>query len=287
MVLQSERKLSICELTTKRQGFERDVVSYKEFGIDGISLWWDTLDAYGPEKAARFLKAVDLPAVSIVGAPFLVNPENMSAGEAFDEVLRILDVCSTVGADVLGVVPGNRRGLAVAEMERRTMDVLARLAPEAEVRNVTLALEPIHVPYFDFLNTLVDADRLVREVNHSAVKILFDVWHLCHEPELYERIEETIDKIGFVHFSDWREPTRCHDDRLIPGEGVLPLREILRTLDRCGYRGFYDVEIFSEEVWLAPPEKVLASCRQFFDSVWQVEEGGAYPPRQTTVARAD
>ena len=199
----------------------------------------------------------------------MVSPEKMTAKEAFDGILRGLDACVRVGCGAVGVVPGNRNGRSIDEMERLTVEVLTRLAPEAAARNVTLMLEPIHAPYFDFLNTLADADRLVRKVNHPNVKILFDVWHLCHEPELFTRIDQTIDRIGFVHFSDWREPTRYHDDRMIPGEGVLPLRDILRKLDQAGYRGPYDVEIFSEEIWRMPSEEVLGKCLLFFDSVWK------------------
>lgn len=267
--LSSDRKLSVCEITTKYQGFEQDVHSCKKAGIDGISLWWDTVDDYGIGKAAHFLQGAELPAISLVGVPFLVNPHNMTEEKAFSEILRGLDACADLGVGTLGVVPGNRNERSLAEMERRTVDVLSRLAPEASDRNVTLALEPIHAPYFDFLNTLMDAHRLVSEVDHANVKILFDVWHLCHEPNLFRRIDECIDRIGFVHFSDWREPTRFHDDRMIPGTGVLPLREILLKLDDAGYRGYYDVEIFSEEVWSQPPDDVLSACRRFFESVWQ------------------
>jgi len=166
-------------------------------------------------------------------------------------------------------VPGERHGRSIVRMEALTVEALKRLAPEAAMRGVILALEPIHAPYFDFLNTLVDADRLVRAVDDPAVGIMFDAWHLCHEPNLYKRIEETVDRIALVHFSDWREPTRYHDDRLVPGEGVLPLGDILRKLDESGYRGFYDVEIFSEDVWQSDYDGVLRRCRRFFDATWQ------------------
>lgn len=63
--------------------------------------------------------------------------------------------------------------------------------------------------------------------------------------------------------------TCCHDDRMAPGEGILPLVEILRALDEIGYRGFYDVEIFSEDVWRSDYDVTPRKRRAFFDATWR------------------
>jgi sugar phosphate isomerase/epimerase len=265
----SRRRLSICEITTKNWTFDEDARGYKAAGIDGLSVWWDKLKAFGVDDGAKLLREIGLPAVSMVSVPFLAGKETRFDQTAFDELCRALDDCAALGIDRMGVVPGNRHGRSIARMEELSIEALSRLAPEAAERGVVLALEPIHAPYFDFLNTLTDADRLVRAADHPAVGIMFDAWHLCHEPDLHAKIEETIERIALVHFSDWREPTRCHDDRMVPGEGVLPLVEILRTLDESGYRGFYDVEIFSEDVWRSDYDVTLRKCRAFFDATWQ------------------
>lgn len=263
-----KRALSVCEITTKYLTFEEDVHAYKVAGIDGISPWWDKLKEYGVEKGAQLLKSVQLPAVSMVGVPFMLGTTNAENRLAFDQLRGSLDDAASIGARVVGVVPGNRHGRSVQEMEELSIEVLGRLGLEAQQRGLTLALEAIHAPYFDFLNTLVDADRLVRRVNHPSVGILFDTWHLCHEPELDKRIEETASRIALVHFSDWREPTRYHDDRLLPGDGVLPLKHILNKLYSSGYRGYFDIEVFSEDVWQGDQSANLQKCRAFFDSIW-------------------
>ena len=263
-----ERGLSICEITTKHLTFDQDVYAYKGAGIEGISLWWDKLLDFGISKGARLLRETGLPAVSLVGGPFLLGSPETSRRAAFDELCLQLDACAQFGAGVLGVVPGNCAGRSLREMEDSTVEVLIRLGEEAQKRDVILALEPIHAPYFDFLNTLVDADRIVQSVNSPNVGIMFDTWHLCHEADLDRRVEETAARIALVHFSDWREPTRYHDDRLLPGDGILPLGAILRKLHSSGYRGYYDVEVFSQDVWSADQADNLRKCRTFFDSVW-------------------
>jgi sugar phosphate isomerase/epimerase len=264
-----EPALSMCQITTKYLGFEEDVYAYKKAGMDGISISWDKLRSFGIARGIRLLRETDLPVVSMIGGPYLSGSPALSQREAQDELTLELDVCAQLGAGVLGVVAGNRDGRSFRETEEVTIQALTQLGEEAGKRKVILGLEPIHAPYFDFLNTLADARKIIQAVDSPFVGITFDAWHLCHEPDLDLRIEETSSDIVLVHFSDWRVPTRYHDDRLIPGEGVLPLRSILRKLHDSGYRGYYDVEIFSEDVWTADQNENLRKCRQFFDSVWE------------------
>ena len=41
--------------------------------------------------------------------------------------------------------------------------------------------------------------------------------------------------------NDWRDPTRGWCDRVLPGDGTIDLRAVLRTLRQAGYDGWYDV----------------------------------------------
>jgi sugar phosphate isomerase/epimerase len=269
--LPASDRLSICEITTKPLTFEEDVHAYIAAEIDGISLWWDKITTHGVKQARDLLQATGLPAVSMVGVPFLLPPGNGAAAQAYTGLLRAMDDCATMGVPVLGVVPGNRFGRSEQEMREGTKAILHALAEEASARHIVLALEPIHSPYIDYLNSLQDAMEILSDVAHPNARLLFDVWHLCHEPDLYAKIDSVAAQAALVHFSDWRDPTRFHDDRLLPGCGVLPLKEILRRIDASGYKGFYDVEIFSEQVWGADQRGNLAHCRAFFDDVWMGE----------------
>ena len=49
-----------------------------------------------------------------------------------------------------------------------------------------------------------------------------------------------------MHINDYRSPTRGFADRLLPGDGVADVAAILRALDRAGWTGYYDLEVFSD-----------------------------------------
>ena len=75
-----------------------------------------------------------------------------------------------------------------------------------------------------------------------------------------------------VQVSDWRTP-RSFQDRLIPGQGEIPLPPLLRAIHESGYRGAYSVEIFSSGVpdplWEADLSRVIAESRAGLDRAWQ------------------
>ena len=92
---------------------------------------------------------------------------------------------------------------------------------------------------------------------------------------MFDHIRNYIDLIGGVHVSDWRHgETRTWADRVFPGEGRLPMMHLLNALDEAGFKGHYDVEIFSDDgrydedypdsLWKLPPEEIVERATRIF-----------------------
>ena len=267
------RKLAVCQITTRDWSFENDVRAYAAAGIDALGVYGPKLAAIGIPRALQLLRDSGLPATSFISGKELTGTREQLGQVCLDEHLRLLDDCLALGVDTLIVVPGNLHGRDPARVEELAIEALHRLAPAALERGLCLGLEPIRAPYFDFMNTLVHAQKLARAVAHPAVGLVFDTWHLWREPGLFDTLVSAIDLIRLVHVSDWREPTREHDDRLLPGDGVMPLAEMLQYLDALGYTGLYEVEIYSKDLWAADYHQILQHCRRWFDSIWQLDGG--------------
>jgi sugar phosphate isomerase/epimerase len=136
-------------------------------------------------------------------------------------------------------------------------------------------LEPTHptqADVFSLVHTIPDALELI---DGEAVAIMLDTWHVS-DPD---GIEPYVDKIAGVHVSDRREPTRSHFDRVLPGDGVLDLAAVFRTLEAGGYDGWYDIEIFSDNgafgdafpdsLWDVDPGELALRARERFERVWE------------------
>jgi sugar phosphate isomerase/epimerase len=66
--------------------------------------------------------------------------------------------------------------------------------------------------------------------------------------------------VHVLHFNDYPasdDRTKLNDaDRVYPGDGVAPLREILKTMSQGGLRVMLSLEVFNRDYWKRDPAVV-------------------------------
>ena len=71
-----------------------------------------------------------------------------------------------------------------------------------------------------------------------------------------------------MHVDDMRdkpaELSNCNSDRVPPGRGILDLHALFGRLEEHGYRGFFSIEMFNEELWAMPAEQ---AAKRMYDSL--------------------
>jgi len=240
-------RISVSQVSTLAAGFADDVRTYAAAGLDGIGIWEMKLGDGPDDEAVALLResglgsATAVPAVpSILPLPLLAGPDEPR--ERIDSILRSLHRLAPFEPTAVLCItgPGGR-----AAALRGLREVVA----EAERLGLRIALEPFQsegLENWSIPSTLGDAAAIVEEIGSPALGVQFDVWHLWNTPDLFDEIERHAPLIAGVHVNDWREPTRGWADRVLPGDGVAPVAAILGALDRAGWDGFYDIEIFSD-----------------------------------------
>jgi sugar phosphate isomerase/epimerase len=161
------------------------------------------------------------------------------------------------------------------------VDGLRTIGDEAARAGVRIGLEPINrVGGEDWtsISSLQEAAELLDDADRPALGIQFDSWHVWNTPELVDEIERHAHRFVGVHIADWREPTRGWADRVLPGDGVADLPALLGTLERAGWNGFYDLEIFSDNgtfgnawpgsLWDVPEKELARRGKEAFERAW-------------------
>jgi sugar phosphate isomerase/epimerase len=254
---------------------------YSAAGLDGIGVWELKLPDGGDAEALEQLEASGLGSAAAVPAIPSILPLPLMEGPT-DPAERVDAICASLHRlaqfKASGVVcltgPGDDRDVVV--------DGLRTIGEEAERAGVRVGLEPMNRvggEDWTMISSLPEAIALLDDADRPALGIQFDSWHLWNTPTLLEDIERHCDRFVGVHVADWREPTRSWADRVLPGDGDAGLPAILGALERAGWEGFYDLEIFSDNgafgnawpdsVWDWPAQDAVRRGREALERAWR------------------
>jgi sugar phosphate isomerase/epimerase len=258
-------RYSISQITTVGQSFADDLDAYRAAGSDGIGIWEIKLgeDSLERFRASGLEAAAAVPAVpSILPLPLMEGPTDPEERiEAMRAGVRRL---APFGPDCILFLtgPGDDR--------ETVLDGIRAIADEGERAGVRVALEPIQREFAHFWTmptSLDEAAQLLEDVGRPDVALVYDVWHLWNQP--LGQIERHRGRIAAVHLSDWRDPTRNTNDRVLPGHGSVEFGPILEALR---WDGLYDLEIFSDpelpgSLWREDPRELARRGVEALSSV--------------------
>jgi len=267
----AHRPLVSMNLISTKLDIEKAIRAYHTAGYDGIGLWYDQVRDFGVERTLALLQEVPLKVTHLIYAgPFNQTSEKdyLTAREADREKLR---VAGRLGADSVLAMTGPLNGLGQNEAFRQLERSLRDLAATAAECNVKIGLEPLHyvLKGDSFIFTLTDAMDIIERINHPALGVFIDVYHIWHEPGLLETLKRTKGRIVGCHICDFRQLNRSIYDRVLMGDGVIPVRQILEALKEQGWDKWYDIEVFSEELWQMEPGAFLKLAFEKYRRLWQ------------------
>src|SRR5262249_18937540 len=257
------------------------VVELERLRFRSISLASTKLEAYGRARAIRLLRGSALR-VAHVGSYGRFGHTRASRRRGLDEVRGALDCAHALDAAVLVVISGGQGDAPWDEVARVYADAYATLVPEAAAAGLRLAIEVIHPLRRDlsFIHTLADARRLARAAGPRGGYLL-DVWHSGWEPRLLETIAlDARRRIPAVQLSDYKAVTMRTLHRALLRRRGLPLRRILRTLEGGGYRGWYEIEIVSDDLERMGYAQALRHTRTAYLRLWSGLPSSGVAPRR-------
>jgi len=122
-----------------------------------------------------------------------------------------------------------------------------------------------------FVSTLTTLLKMTREAAHPNLAPLLDCYHFWSGLNKLEDLDLIRPReIGHVHFQDVPDVPRellDNSTRLIPGDGIAPLTQILRKLSDKGYAGPLSVELFLPKFQQGDPYEVAREIRQKAEAV--------------------
>jgi sugar phosphate isomerase/epimerase len=220
-------------------------------GLSGIGVWRQKLSDCGEEAGIDLICESNLEVSSLMWAGGFTGYDGRSHSDSIEDGIEAIGLAAAMRAGCLVVYTGGRGCHTRKHARRITVNALRELAQVAFDLDVTLALEPVHAGCevgWSFVHGVDDALRMLDEVASDSLKLVFDTYHLGQELGIVERLERLVDRIALVHLGDAKVPPCGEQNRCKLGEGILPLDEILTTLDQVGYNGFCEIELIGQDI---------------------------------------
>ena len=176
------------------------------------------------------------------------------------------------------VVPGPTDGRTDAQVTSDTVATLREMADAAAEFGISVAFEFMGFPWAA-VRDVAGAWEIVQEANRPNLGIIVDTAHFYAGGSTLESIREVDPgRLVVLHINDVEDvakPDITDGHRLYPGEGVIPLQDILGAVRATGWDGVVSVELFREEYWQQDPLVVAREAKARTVAAWErVLRGG-------------
>lgn len=267
------KNLAIHTMTNKPWSLAQCVDAYTKAGIGGISVWRNVIESIGLPEAARIVKSSGLKVPALVRGGFFPANDAAKRQKAIDENLRCIDEAAAIGAEMVVLVVGAVPHMPLTEARRQVADGIEAVLPYAAANKVKLAIEPLHPMYAgdrSCINRLAEARTVCEKLQSPWLGIAYDVYHVWWDPDLESETElagkqKTL--FGY-HVCDWKCDTAdLLNDRGLMGEGAIRLKDIRAMVEKAGFDGMIEVEIFSSRYWAMDQneylKKIIAAYQEY------------------------
>jgi sugar phosphate isomerase/epimerase len=256
-------RLSVNQLTTLKWPLDVDLDEYVQSGLPAIGLNWRKLSEFGVQRGVRRVQQSGLSISSLGWISGFTGQNGYSLAQSLHEGKRLIRLAGQLRASCVTVISGPQGGHIRSHARRLIREGLMELADLAAIYEVDLALQPMHPvfsPGWSFLHTLEQGLEIIDQVAHPAAKLAFGAYHLCHDGNALDLIPDVVDRVALVTLSDRNGPPRGENDQYLPGDGELPLADIVSELELAGYGGWYEIEVWSRQLWRRDHHDLLDHC---------------------------
>ena len=270
----------ISEFTTMPWSFDDDVARYAAAGVDTIEVVEAKLDDHRFADQMRSIADAGLAISGVQPAVRTFFDSRMMPTPAGidDRVACLRRSIERLAAFAPGVPFITNTGAhPKGDMAAAMTIVAAKLGELARVaadHGVTMALEPLNPTSVNVESAIWTVDQaldVIEMAGHDSVGLCLDYWNIWQNEDIEAAIARAGTRIFTVQASDWRTP-QSFADRIVPGDGTIPLAALVKATRAAGFEGPYVVEIFSIDVadslYDGDMEAVIRRSRAGMEQAW-------------------
>jgi len=257
--------LNASTIRGQKVGLAKEIDIAAQAGYSGIEPWIQTIQEYvkAGGKLADIRKQIEDRGLTVEGAisfPQWIVDDDAARAKGVEQVKREMDLLAQIGGKRIAAPPAGANGnnapnldlLKAAERYR----VLLELGDQTGVTPILELWGPSKN-----LHRLGECMFVVIESGHPKAGLLGDVYHIYKGGSDLSGLKMiSAAAMPVLHMNDYpANPPRdkiADRDRIMPGDGIAPLTQILRGLRDKDGQTVLSLELFSQVYWEKDPLEV-------------------------------
>ena len=248
--------LNTSTISGQKVGFLKEFEITSKAGYDGIEIWIRDLQKYIEEGGnvkdlKKYIDDLGLKVENAIGfAEWIVDDETKRKA-GIEQLKREMDLLAQIGCKRIAAPPAGATSqpfpdlFEVAKRYRKILEIgdITGVTPILEFWGASASL--FHISQAMFIATAA---------NHPKACILPDVYHMFRGGSGYDSLKQISgNAIELFHFNDFvadipREK-QTDSDRVYPGDGAAPYKQIITDLYKAGGNKVFSLELFNKIYW--------------------------------------
>ena len=236
------------------ESLEKKIQIAKEAGYDAIEPWDGELADYEKnggnlKDLGRKIKDMGLFVPSMIGLWGCIPTNEEAFQKSLPATRNRLRMASEIGCTHAQAIP-NQVG---ENFDYKFVSSCYRRLLEIGINEYNVIPSLVFVKMFP-LKRMGQAAAIALDANHPKAKIIPDVYHMYISEGGFEGLKLLKgDMFAIFQFNDApanMEREKMEDKhRVFPGDGILPLPQILKDLKASGFSGCISLELYNPEYW--------------------------------------
>ena len=245
--------------TIRPASLEEKINVASKAGYDAIEPWIGDLEKYEADggnlkELGAKIKEKGLFVPNIIGLWDCMPLDDEAFKESLPATRERMRMSAAIGSKHVAAIPVPDREDFNVETGIRRYQELLKIGREEY--GIIVAFE--FVGFFKGIHRFGEAAGIAIDANDTDACLIMDTFHLYRGGSGFNGIKHiNADFIADFHFNDVASTTPRNElgdkDRIYPGDGILPLVQLLKDLDSINYRGPLSLELFNREHWKQNP----------------------------------
>lgn len=233
-------------------------------GARRISFYTPQLLAFGAQNLRALLDENGQLAETVthVFCNGALRPGAGAMAKETEELALAIEISKTIGARSIYMMTGGRGAMHWEQAAEVYAAAIAPCLAEAREAGVALAIENAQ-PYLVHAHLGHNLHDSITLAEIAGIGICVDLYCCWTEADLRARIRRAMPRTVLVQVSDYTLGDASFPSRSVPGDGAIPLRDLLAWVLEAGYAGNFDFELIGPRIAQEGVAKAISRAGAF------------------------